>query len=340
MTWGCNFYRYMHSKGEDTSWVTWDRETSGFVSRFGEIRGIRGVHPSRQLELLPVRGPPLDRPVGRRGRGCARPLRQLRTRREVRTDVRPDAQRDLPAGLRAGRGGPRAAEPLAVRDLLLREDGRSSSREASTTSTRASTCSTRAASARVTRTPASGRPGSSRARRPSGISVAALYALTDITEEGQAHNSLQDRRADDSVLRGAVRQGVQRGRAPLQRHADGRPQARREGRVRRLRDAQRLHDRRRLRSELRRQGVRRRGVVRRLDGRLEGVGRRPGARARSRPRDGRQARVREAVRYRSTAGSAARWETDRLDLNDAGFLHSNDEISTQRLGQLRARVDR
>ena len=35
MTWGLQLYRYMHRRGEDTAWVTWDREKSGFVSRFG-----------------------------------------------------------------------------------------------------------------------------------------------------------------------------------------------------------------------------------------------------------------------------------------------------------------
>lgn len=53
MTWGLQVYRYMHRRGEDTAWVTWDRETRGFVSRFGELRGLRGIPAARQLELLP-----------------------------------------------------------------------------------------------------------------------------------------------------------------------------------------------------------------------------------------------------------------------------------------------
>lgn len=53
MTWGCNIYRYMHARGEDTSWVNWDREVSGFVSRFGEITGLRDIPSARQLEFLP-----------------------------------------------------------------------------------------------------------------------------------------------------------------------------------------------------------------------------------------------------------------------------------------------
>ncbi len=53
MTWGCNLYRYMHGRGEDTAWTVWDTETRGFVSRFGEITGLVAVPHSRQLELMP-----------------------------------------------------------------------------------------------------------------------------------------------------------------------------------------------------------------------------------------------------------------------------------------------
>jgi hypothetical protein len=53
MTWGCNLHRYMHGRGEDTAWTIWDTETRGFVSRFGEITGLVAVPHSRQLELMP-----------------------------------------------------------------------------------------------------------------------------------------------------------------------------------------------------------------------------------------------------------------------------------------------
>jgi hypothetical protein len=52
-TWGLQVYRYMHSRGEDTAWVVWDRGTAGFVSRFGRLEGISGVPAPRQLEILP-----------------------------------------------------------------------------------------------------------------------------------------------------------------------------------------------------------------------------------------------------------------------------------------------
>ena len=53
MTWGLEVYRYMHGRGEDTAWVTWDRAEKGFVSRWGQMTGIRGVPSPRQLEIMP-----------------------------------------------------------------------------------------------------------------------------------------------------------------------------------------------------------------------------------------------------------------------------------------------
>lgn len=53
MTWGLNVWRYMQALGQDTAWHTWDRQQAGFVSQFAEVGGIRGIHPPRQLEVLP-----------------------------------------------------------------------------------------------------------------------------------------------------------------------------------------------------------------------------------------------------------------------------------------------
>ena len=52
-TWGLQVYRYMHGRGEDTAWVTWDREISGFVSRFGTVTGLANIPAPRQLEIVP-----------------------------------------------------------------------------------------------------------------------------------------------------------------------------------------------------------------------------------------------------------------------------------------------
>ena len=53
MTWGLQVYRYMHGRGEDTAWVIWDRASHGFVSRFGELHGLEGIPPPRQIEIIP-----------------------------------------------------------------------------------------------------------------------------------------------------------------------------------------------------------------------------------------------------------------------------------------------
>ncbi len=53
MTWGLNVWRYMQGLGVDTSWRTWDRKQAGFVSNFGQLTGLKGIHAPRQLELLP-----------------------------------------------------------------------------------------------------------------------------------------------------------------------------------------------------------------------------------------------------------------------------------------------
>ena len=53
MTWGLQVYRWLHGRGEDTGWVTWDRNLSGFVSRWGNLTGLRGVENPRKLEVTP-----------------------------------------------------------------------------------------------------------------------------------------------------------------------------------------------------------------------------------------------------------------------------------------------
>ena len=53
MTWGLQAYRWLHGRGEDTAWVLWDRNASGFVSRWGTLTGLRGVVNPRKLEVLP-----------------------------------------------------------------------------------------------------------------------------------------------------------------------------------------------------------------------------------------------------------------------------------------------
>jgi hypothetical protein len=53
MTWGLQVYRWMHGRGVDTGWAHWDRDDAGFVSRFGELRGLREVPAAKQVEVVP-----------------------------------------------------------------------------------------------------------------------------------------------------------------------------------------------------------------------------------------------------------------------------------------------
>lgn len=53
MTWGLQVYRYMHGRGEDTGWVTPPREVPGFISQFGTLTGLREVPAPRQMEIVP-----------------------------------------------------------------------------------------------------------------------------------------------------------------------------------------------------------------------------------------------------------------------------------------------
>ncbi len=53
MVWGLQVYRWLHGRGEDTGWATWDRTESGFVSRWGTLAGLDGITSRRALEILP-----------------------------------------------------------------------------------------------------------------------------------------------------------------------------------------------------------------------------------------------------------------------------------------------
>jgi len=51
--WGLNLNRYVPRRNEDDFWVPVPRHVTGWASWFGELTGIRGVRPSRRLEVLP-----------------------------------------------------------------------------------------------------------------------------------------------------------------------------------------------------------------------------------------------------------------------------------------------
>lgn len=51
--WGLNIKRWRPTLNEQVYWVVIGRTNRGWSSRFGELRGIEGVHPRRRLEVLP-----------------------------------------------------------------------------------------------------------------------------------------------------------------------------------------------------------------------------------------------------------------------------------------------
>lgn len=51
--WGLNLSRWMPDKNESARWVIVPQRETGYVSRFGSLRGIRGIQPTRPIELVP-----------------------------------------------------------------------------------------------------------------------------------------------------------------------------------------------------------------------------------------------------------------------------------------------
>ncbi|MBI3193305.1 MAG: carbohydrate binding family 9 domain-containing protein [Ignavibacteriae bacterium] len=51
--WGVNFLRYISRKQEWTRWAFHPKSQSGFVSRFGHLKGLRNLPVPRHIELLP-----------------------------------------------------------------------------------------------------------------------------------------------------------------------------------------------------------------------------------------------------------------------------------------------
>lgn len=51
--WGIQVTRRVFREEERSCWQAIPQDASGWVSRFGELRGITGIRPGRQLELLP-----------------------------------------------------------------------------------------------------------------------------------------------------------------------------------------------------------------------------------------------------------------------------------------------
>ncbi len=51
--WGMNLDRWIPSRFEDVFWVPVPKKVKAWSSRFGDLRGISGIRPSRRIELVP-----------------------------------------------------------------------------------------------------------------------------------------------------------------------------------------------------------------------------------------------------------------------------------------------
>lgn len=52
-TWGIDFSRLVNRKDEVTRWSYCPKSESGLASRFGDLKGLSGIHPGRHFEVLP-----------------------------------------------------------------------------------------------------------------------------------------------------------------------------------------------------------------------------------------------------------------------------------------------
>jgi hypothetical protein len=51
--WGLQVLRYIYRKQEYSNWEPIPRDATGWVSKFGELNGIKGIVPHRDIEILP-----------------------------------------------------------------------------------------------------------------------------------------------------------------------------------------------------------------------------------------------------------------------------------------------
>jgi hypothetical protein len=91
-TWGFGVMREVARYQERDSWAPWTRNSPGFVSAFGELRGLDAVRPPQRLEIVPYTSARLERAPGDR----ANPFYSSN---HAVGSVGADVQYGLPAGL-------------------------------------------------------------------------------------------------------------------------------------------------------------------------------------------------------------------------------------------------
>ncbi|HEV2146077.1 MAG TPA: DUF5916 domain-containing protein [Longimicrobiaceae bacterium] len=90
--WGLGLMREIARSQERSSWSPWTRNSPGFVSAFGELRGLAGIRTPKRLEVLPYTSGRLERAPGDR----ANPFYEGN---EWAGSIGADLQYGLPGGL-------------------------------------------------------------------------------------------------------------------------------------------------------------------------------------------------------------------------------------------------
>ena len=189
-SWGLLVSRYLQGRGEEDSWVQWDRDKAGFVSRFGHLEGLEEIPPPRQLELFPyavyrttdpaITGPETDHQFRNVGLDLKYGLTSDLT---LNATVQPDF-------------GQVEADPavlnLSPHETFFQEkrpffiEGRGFFEHPNYNLFYTRRIGTGDENARIRYA------AKMTGKTSTGVSIGALLASTDVTSEGQAHNVLKD----------------------------------------------------------------------------------------------------------------------------------------------------
>jgi len=322
--WGLLVSRYLLSQGEEDAWVTWDREEAGFVSRFGRLDGLRDIPAPRQLELLPytavratdaaVSGPEeLDR---RQNLGLDARF-GLTSALTLNATFQPDfgqVESD-PAVLNLS---PHEVQFEEKRPFFI--EGRGFFQHPDFNLFYSRRIGTGSENARIRYA------GKLTGKTQRGFSIGALAASTDEAPAGQAHNPFQGGARNSRYFVGRIGQEFAGGarRVSLIQTAVQNTGSPEDWGERGSREAYTTGADFDLRFAQRRYVVRGSFVGSIID--PEGIAGEPSARPAARYGTGGRVGAGKAagtIRY----SAFGRWESDRLDLNDLGFLTAPDDAT-------------
>jgi len=325
--WGLQVMRSLHSRGEDSAWTVWDRNVSGFVSRFGTLRGVPPLSAPRQLELLPYA-------VARTTDPSVRGEEELDGFENFGLDAKYGITADLSLNATIQPDFGQVEADPAVLNLSPHETFFDEKRPFFIEGSRyfshpsfdlfySRRIGTGDENARIRYA------AKLTGKTASGISIAALGASTDVTEEGQSHNLFKNGTNTSNYFVARVGREFQNGNGrlnlmqtavlnttPRTDASAGADRASREACTTGFDGQWRFADRKY-----------------RVDLSFVGSAIYPEAPASSPPSDptprygtGGEFSVARSGRWDGNAWF--RWESDRLDINDIGFLSSPDEMTT------------